>query len=197
MCNTKRTKVIMEIQWTVGACSLPSLKQKWNRNSRWLRQVFELTELGLDLQKPKGPKLLPCINHWHDFLFFIFSMICHGYLAPLGMTGKIEKKKAWHLEKSKLPLGACMRFVFQNALLFVEGRLSLITCPLQIHAKFCFMVVRGRSLNFAIVKLKKFLEATLFLLWNGKTIAERQIQRKSVSVVEKNARVMWVLFSLL
>lgn len=111
--------------------------------------------------------------------------------------GNLKRKTQDILEKSKLPMGACMRHVFQNALLFVEGRFSLITCPLQIHARFCFMVMRGRSLNFAIVKLKKFLGAALFLLWNGKTITERQKQKRSVSVVEKNARVMCVLFSLL
>ncbi len=119
----------------VGVVSLPSMKQKWNRNSRWLRQLFELTELGSDLQNPNGPKLLPCINHWHDFLFFIFFMISHRYLAPLGMTGKIEKKKAGHFRKKQIAQTKCglwnrgMRFVFQNALLFVEGRFGLITCP--------------------------------------------------------------------
>jgi hypothetical protein len=85
-------------------------------------------------------------------------------MVPSCYPALITRKRQDILEKSKLPMGACMRFVSQNALLFVEGRFSLITCALHIHAKFCFIAVRGRSSNFAIVKLKKFLEATLFLL---------------------------------
>jgi hypothetical protein len=124
----------MEMQWMVGAGSLPSMKKQWNRNSRWLRQLFELTELGLDLQKPNGPKLLPCINHWHDFLFFIFSMISHRYLAPLGMTGKIEKKKAGHFRKKQIAHGSMHAFCFSKCPAICGGQIQLDNVlPLDTH----------------------------------------------------------------
>jgi hypothetical protein len=73
----------------------------------------------------------------------------------------------------------------------------LITCPLQIHARFCFMVVRGRSLNFAIVKLKKFWGAALFLLWNGKQLQKDRNKKKCLCSGKKRKSHVCFVFSSL